>query len=121
MQPRQIHDPIQHKLDFTIIDRSGTGSNASASDKLSEIDIRVNPNNQSEKFDSRRITGKKPLIDEKANLDELENIPAFHRKNVVIDQKEKTEGNISKYSLSTDEENNVRLRQNNSFLFDNVD
>jgi cell division protein FtsZ len=60
-------------------------------------------------------------VDEKSNIEELENVPAYIRKNVQINQKPKPESNISKFSLSVDEENNIRLRQNNSYLFDNVD
>ena len=62
------------------------------------------------------------IIDENANIDELENTPAYVRKKIKIDnQYSGTESELSKYTLSTDKENNVRLRDNNSYLYDVVD
>jgi cell division protein FtsZ len=61
------------------------------------------------------------LVDEKSNIEELEKIPAYIRKNIKIDQKPKTDGSVSRYSLTSEEENNIRLRENNSYLYDNVD
>jgi len=62
------------------------------------------------------------VVDENANIDELENIPAYIRKKKNIDhQLSGTEKEVSKYTLASDKENTVRLRENNSYLFDVVD
>ena len=64
------------------------------------------------------------VVDEKQNIDELENIPAYSRKkNIKLDsQFSGIEKEVSKYTLSTDKkENTVRLRDNNSYLYDVVD
>jgi len=63
------------------------------------------------------------LVDENANIDELENIPACTRKKKKLEnQLSGTEKEMSKYTLSTDKkENTVRLRDNNSYLYDVVD
>ena len=64
------------------------------------------------------------VVDEKANIDELENIPAYARKKKMKfdSHLSGTEIEVSKYTLSTDnKENTVRLRDNNSYLYDVVD
>ncbi len=56
------------------------------------------------------------------SIDELENEPAYIRKKIKIDDaKPSEESRISKYSLSEDEENNSKLREDNAYLHDNVD
>lgn len=56
------------------------------------------------------------------NIDELENIPAYKRKNVQIKSSENfsKKNNISRYSLSDDDEDSL-LNPNNPYLHDNVD
>ncbi|PTN07911.1 cell division protein FtsZ [Mangrovibacterium marinum] len=55
-------------------------------------------------------------------VDKLENIPAYRRKNVKIDnEKGKFQNKMSRFSLSQDDDNKTFLRDNNSFLHDNVD
>jgi cell division protein FtsZ len=55
-------------------------------------------------------------------IDQLENEPAFKRKNLDIDKtKPSQESKISKYSLSEDDEKNSKLREDNAYLHDNVD
>ena len=55
-------------------------------------------------------------------VDELENIPAYRRKNLRFTGfKKKVEEKFSRFSISPDENDNVVLRDNNSYLHDNVD
>ena len=55
-------------------------------------------------------------------VDELENIPAYRRKSSgFFGLKKKVDEKISRFSISPDENNNVILRDNNSYLHDNVD
>lgn len=53
-------------------------------------------------------------------IDELEKEPAYRRQNIELNQGG-TESGISRTSLSTDSNNDLQLRNNNSFLHDNVD
>lgn len=53
-------------------------------------------------------------------IDELEKEPAYRRQNVELNQAGNESG-ISRTSLSTDSNNDLQLRNNNSFLHDNVD
>lgn len=53
-------------------------------------------------------------------IDELEKEPAYRRQNIDLNQSSNDSG-ISRTSLSTDSNNDLQLRNNNSFLHDNVD
>jgi cell division protein FtsZ len=95
--------------------------------KIAQLEIKINTEKaadriQTIKKNQSRIkeSGYSP-VDEKSNIEELEKIPAYIRKNIQIDQKPKDDESISKFSLSTDDENTIRLRENNSYLYDNVD
>jgi cell division protein FtsZ len=96
-------------------------------ENFTKYEVKVNPQKVAEpvenplKNNARTKETGYTSTDEKTNIEQLESVPAYVRKNVKIDQKPKTDTTISKYSLSTDEENNIRLRQNNSYLYDNVD
>ena len=55
-------------------------------------------------------------------VDELENIPAYRRKKVNIQgMRKKFEEKLSRFSLSPDDDDNTKLRDNNSYLHDKVD
>jgi cell division protein FtsZ len=57
-----------------------------------------------------------------ANISDMEKEPAYKRRNIKLDSvPHSSESNISRYTLSTDDEKKTDLRQNNSFLHDNVD
>lgn len=118
----------QRSIEFDINERSSAGSsNIFAAEKSSEYEVKSKAQKPVERIpDSKKNYGRVKetgytSVDEKSNIDELENTPAYIRKNVTIDPQEKSDNTISKFSLSSDDENNVRLRQNNSYLYDNVD
>ena len=55
-------------------------------------------------------------------IDELENIPAYIRKKLKMDPgKHSDSEEVSRYRLSEDESKSPKLRQDNSYLHDNVD
>src|SRR6056297_878144 len=56
-------------------------------------------------------------------IEEMENIPAYVRKKLNLDNPEKHSENeeVSRYRLTEDEEEKPKLRQDNSYLHDNVD
>ena len=58
------------------------------------------------------------------SIDEIENEPAYKRMGVDLSQvpsSSEADNNKSRMSLGTDENNDIQLRSNNSFLHDNVD
>jgi len=55
-------------------------------------------------------------------IQELENVPAYKRKEIALQQTPaSSESQVSKFSLLTDDEGKTEIRNNNSFLHDNVD
>ncbi|AMP97007.1 Cell division protein FtsZ [Pedobacter cryoconitis] len=55
-------------------------------------------------------------------LQELENEPAYKRKQTQLQQvQHSSESQVSRFTLSNDEEGSTEIRPNNSFLHDNVD
>ena len=56
-------------------------------------------------------------------IEQLENQPAYIRKQIQLDDDSKPseENNVSRFTLSDDEDNTPRLRDDNSYLHDNVD
>ena len=57
-----------------------------------------------------------------AKIDEIEKIPAYKRQGVDLEHSQhSSETNASRLSVGTDENDDIQLRSNNSFLHDNVD
>ena len=57
-----------------------------------------------------------------SGLTDLEDVPAYKRNNVELEETtHSAEDEVSKYTLSEGENNTTELKQNNSFLHDNVD
>ncbi|RYE47536.1 MAG: cell division protein FtsZ, partial [Sphingobacteriales bacterium] len=55
-------------------------------------------------------------------LQELENEPAYKRKQMQLQQvQHSSESQVSRFTLSNDDEGGTEIRPNNSFLHDNVD
>ena len=59
------------------------------------------------------------MIDNK-NIDEIERQPAYKRLGVNLDESSSIISK-SKTTLSTDDNDDIQLKSNNSFLHDNVD
>jgi cell division protein FtsZ len=56
------------------------------------------------------------------NLQEMENVPAYKRKEIALQQTPASnESQVSRFSLLPDEDGRIEIRNNNSFLHDNVD
>ncbi len=56
------------------------------------------------------------------NVSDMEKEPAFKRRNIKLDSvPHSSESSVSRYTLSNEEDKKTELRQNNSFLHDNVD
>ena len=57
-----------------------------------------------------------------AKIDEIEKEPAYKRQGVNLeDTQHSSETNASRMSVGTDDNDDIQLRSNNSFLHDNVD
>jgi len=56
-----------------------------------------------------------------SRVEELEKQPAYKRLGIELDENQTDKEKISRTTLSTDENDEIQLRNNNSFLHDNVD
>jgi cell division protein FtsZ len=57
-----------------------------------------------------------------AKIDEIEKEPAYKRQGVNLeDAQHSSQTNASRMSVGTDDNDDIQLRSNNSFLHDNVD
>ena len=57
-----------------------------------------------------------------SNVEEMERVPAYMRRNVDLPEASQLNDNqVSRYTLGSDGNNKTGLRENNSFLHDNVD
>ena len=56
-----------------------------------------------------------------SHIDEIEKEPAYKRMGIELEDAKSQESNLSRTSLNTDDDNDIDLRSNNSFLHDNVD
>jgi len=56
-----------------------------------------------------------------SRVDELEKQPAYKRLGIELEDSKNDKGTFSRTTLSTDENDEIQLRKNNSFLHDNVD
>ena len=132
--PCKVLSPILEELDDEI------------EDEVDEKEIELKIDQQAEEstlFQSRdenKLKEAKEIIDERLErikkatqklrspqgLNEIENVPAYKRRNVELDElNPSSESDISKYTLweseDDDGEKRTGLRDNNSFLHDNVD
>jgi len=58
----------------------------------------------------------------KSKIDDIEREPAYKRRGIELDDKNYSEeNNVSRTSVTSDENDDTKIRKNNSFLHDNVD
>lgn len=69
-----------------------------------------------------RLKGLTMRLNSPSALADMENVPAFKRRNVSLSNPaHSSESEISRFTLGTDEDKNPSIKPNNSFLHDNVD
>ena len=98
-------------------------------EQAEEVKKDINPINNSiedmlrERADERRRKLKDfnyKFQNNLSNIDEIEKEPAYKRQGVNLEENPK-EGKVSRTSLGEDNNDEIQLRSNNSFLHDNVD
>lgn len=83
----------------------------------------LNPNEEERKLSDRakKLREMSYISKNNRNIDEMENVPAYKRKNVHISHTVSSkESEVARYSLS-DNNGSTEIKTNNSFLHDNVD
>jgi cell division protein FtsZ len=80
------------------------------------------PYSESEENKLQRIRGYSETIKTNKGLDDMEREPAYRRKKIKLKNvPHSSESNISRYTLTEDQEENISIKQKNSFLHDNID
>ena len=99
--------------------------NVSSASSLSEKDPSVEENKELTEQRLNRIKKESQKLKSPLGISELENEPAYKRRNIQLDDDfpRSEDSNVSKFSLGDQDENgnNLGLSGNNSFLHDNVD
>ena len=113
----------QRAFDFSSI------SNASETDEKFELDgieVKINKSKSNERLNviKKNQTRQKEQETNKESsiIEDLENQPAFVRKKINIEELKSPSGpDISKFTLSDDDEKKIVLKSENPYLNDNVD
>ena len=122
------YDNSQKTIDFSITDNLEDGQEDSEFISNVENEIDIDQHKTSERI--RKIKEHQNYLkdqgylekDKKDEIEELENQPAYIRKNRKISKAGYSAiRKVSKYSLFEDDENETKLGSDNSYLHDNVD
>ncbi len=121
------YDHSQKTIDFSVTDNLDEAEGSGFINKL-ENELEIDQHKTSERI--RKIKEHQNYLkdqgylekDKKDEIEELENQPAYIRKNRKISKSGySTIRKVSKYSLFDDDENETKLGSDNSYLHDNVD
>jgi len=103
---------------------SSSAENGEKKEDATQLNLDIIPEVEPENLNIKKIKKPEVSYNNINDIDELENIPAFKRKNIELDEMEEIENQekeISRFSLSDDENGNIKIKNENSFLHDNVD
>ncbi|MFP5470082.1 MAG: cell division protein FtsZ [Bacteroidia bacterium] len=121
-------EPVKrYFLDESVNEEKQTSSTTASSSKSND-ESSISREEQLKKSEERiaRIKELTLKLSTPAGLTELENEPAYRRRNLKLeDTPHSSESNVSKFTISEEKDENgkriINLRDNNSFLHDNVD
>ena len=81
----------------------------------------INKPAQDDKHKERQRKLRELSYGGKANIDDMENVPAYKRKNISLSQKiPSADSEVARFTLS-ESEDGLEIKSNNKFLHDNVD
>ncbi|MFL2593166.1 MAG: cell division protein FtsZ [Flavobacteriaceae bacterium] len=115
---------IESKMNSSEIDTT----TIEAVDKSQKNDLQDPFNSSVSDFQKQRSAERRLRMKEfnykfnKSKIDDIENEPAYKRRGIELENKNYSEDNeISRTSITLDENDDMKIRKNNSFLHDNVD
>ena len=115
---------IESKMNSSEIDTT----TIEAVDKSQKDDLQDPFNSSVSDFQKQRSAERRLRMKEfnykfnKSKIDDIENEPAYKRRGVELENKNYSDENeISRTSITLDENDDMKIRKNNSFLHDNVD
>ena len=126
----EVVETREREKTFTLISRSvktelGPSENKQAIENKTLEEPEVEENDSIKKNSEARVNKLKSMsmsFRNPGNLNELENQPAYMRKNVELKEPEHSSQSIvSRHTLGEDSRSNTVIKSDNSFLHDNVD
>jgi len=117
----EVNDSLQAKLDFGILDMSQTARKREEGEEDGERPAAANLQKLKH---MQNMLKKEGLSGQtmKENIESFEDVPAYVRRNLVLSGTgKKSSSKVSKFTLSTDENEGPVLREDNAYLNDNVD
>tara|TARA_R110002049_G_scaffold6899_4_gene41985 strand:+ start:2663 stop:4201 length:1539 start_codon:yes stop_codon:yes gene_type:complete len=118
-EPEVKNEPevIRHTLEEDIEEASDDSMESFKRKSMSDEEQMRRAQERVLKLKSMNLKMKTP-----GGINDLENEPAYKRRNIRLDSTpHSSESNVSRYTLSEDDDKKTTLRPNNSFLHDNVD
>ncbi len=114
----------QRVIEFDVFDdviKTSTDHNFFEDEEFTVTSVRPQKSTAKETVKTNNTRQNATPLTVKANIDQLEKIPAYKRKNIKIEEPEPSKSsNISRFTLS-EEEGDIFLRSDNAYLHDNVD
>lgn len=118
-------NPEQTQSDEVINEQAKSSTDKTNNNIQNQSDSQAERMEEQQKRSTGRIERLKALalkMRTPNGVNDLEKEPAYKRRNIQLeDTPHSSESNVSRYSLGEDEDNKTSLKQNNSFLHDNVD
>ena len=115
---------IESKMNSSEIDTTTIES----VDESKKVDLQDPFNSSVSDFQKQRSADRRLRMKEfnykfnKSKIDDIDNEPAYKRRGIELENKNYSEENeISRTSITLDENDDMKIRKNNSFLHDNVD
>jgi hypothetical protein len=119
-----FEEESQGTIDFGHISGDGVTSLRDNSDGQ-EDEVKGKSDNTLKKVKHMQNILKKEGLSNKTmkdNIDTFEDVPAYIRRNMMLNPSDKnSESKLSKFTLTSDDEEGPVLRENNAYLNDNVD
>ncbi len=127
MESKPNKNKIQEEVDEDLVfERKTVSGNESKKEEEGEIDplntsitdlLRKRTEERKQKMKAHNYK----FNNSNSRLEELEKQPAYKRLGIELNETQSDKEKISRTTLSTDENDEIQLRNNNSFLHDNVD
>jgi cell division protein FtsZ len=125
-QPQEKSNEVLQEVDEEVVFEKKTINELEVDEEVEEIDPMNSP--ISELLKERAEERRRKMKDfnykfNNAKIDDIEKVPAYKRQGVDLDEtKHSSESNdLSRTSIGLDDNDDIQLRNNNSFLHDNVD
>ena len=121
----EVKEPVDEELNFSFKNLDTKNNDVQASninETISPLDMSIEDSLKARAEERKRKMKDFNYKFNNAKIDDIEKIPAYKRQGVDLsDVKHSSETDMSRTSIGLDDNDDIQLRSNNSFLHDNVD